>query len=307
MFLKQQLIKEQALLLAVSWGPDSMALLSFVKEFRINQSRDPSSLHIVTCDHNTRPNTKLEAQLVHEESKPHQFTSVVYDWSSFDEASMRNWRHKKLVEYCNTHAITTLMTGHHLDDRIETSLLNMKRWSGLEGIRSMLPEQSHFLAPSIRVLRPLLTRTKENIISYCNTNDISYMIDPSNTDPYYSERNAIRSILKQHFVSPQWYQSFLRLYKHLDSLSSSFKKNDTITILPTSNYDIVPLPAGQWTAELLYKLYQEYHISINPRSGTLPRLAQQLDKPGNKISYQWLTIQAYSYASIIIKHDQPNL
>ena len=175
----------------------------------------------------------------------------------------------------------------------------MKRGTNINGITSISVSDSHFLDPKITLIRPLIHTTKEEIIQYCKDHDISYLNDPTNTDISYSERNHIRTLLQEYLATPQFYTSLENLYTFLEDHHQTNITRTQITIIPQDTHDLITIPSGSRTPDQLYKLYRHYNITINPRSTTLDNLCKQLNqKSGNKISYQGLTLTAYSYASV---------
>lgn len=84
---------------------------------------------------------------------------------------------------------TTLVTGHHIDDQVETLFLNLMRGAGLDGLSAM---------PSIKTFssgfhsRPFLNISKEDLKAYAIENNISWVEDESNNDSVY-DRNFIRN------------------------------------------------------------------------------------------------------------------
>ncbi len=301
--LNQYIPNEQNIAIAVSGGCDSMCLLSNIKKYWKENHRDSSFLHILSCNHNTRENNQKEIDLVKQVSKWSPMNVFIYQWNSYTEASLRERRHQCFADYCQTKNIKILVLGHHLDDRIETTLLNMYRGAWLQGISSISASDSYFLDSSINVLRPLITNTKQDILHYCQEKNIAFAHDPTNDDPEYSKRNELRIFLKDALNSDARYKSFWMLYETLQNNKTQdikIKDYEELSILPQSGHDLITLRSGERTADTLYKLYQYYAISINPRTTTLTTLSNQLNKKsGNKISYQWLTIVAYSYASVV--------
>lgn len=282
-----------------------MCLLHAMKQRRIEQKRSLSSLHIITCDHNTRENIQEEIDLVESESKDCSFHSVSYGWSDHHEQALRIRRHEQFIQYCHKYTISFLLTWHHLDDRIETTFLNMKRWANINGIKAINVSDSHFLDPNITLLRPLINHTKQEIIQYCKDNSIPYLNDPTNTNTDYSERNHIRILIQDYLSTPQFYMSFNNLYDFLENNNQKNIARKQVTIIEQDTYDLITISSWNRTPDKLYNLYQNYSISINPRSTTLDSLCEQLNKKsGNKISYQGLTISAYSYASVIKKIEE---
>lgn len=310
--LNDHITSVQSIAIAVSGGPDSMAALNLLQSFWTDQHWDASLIHILTCDHNTRENIQKEIDLT--ESVRHGATMEIfrYGWSDHDESSLRTRRHEQFVNYCQKHHITFLITGHHLDDRIETTLLNMKRGSALKGILAVTQSDPHFLNPDITILRPLIHSPKSEILDYCKEQNIPFALDPTNSDTNYSQRNLIRQFIHDHLSTDNFYKSFTHLYNALESHQSNNsttktlnnpiiqQPNNSITIIPQKNHDLITIFSWQRTPDNLYNTYKHYDISINPRSNTLDNLCEQLNKKsGNKISYQWLSICAYTYASTV--------
>ena len=283
-----------------------MTLLSSIQNYYSENKYDPDHIHVLYCDHQTRPEIAQEIELVRTYTPHNRFTSVTYDWQAKDEASLRARRHEQFVAYCQQHNITTLLTGHHLDDRIETTLLNLSRGARLQGMLSLQVHDQHFLDESIAILRPLIHTSKQDILRYCNNHDIHYAIDQSNFDPTTSQRNHIRSLI-QALDSPNRSKSFDHLYSLLESIETSQSLEtwartslESFHIIEQDGEDLLTIRSGDWTPELLYELYRHYDIALNPRSTTLGELSQQLNhQSGNKILYQGLEIRAYRYASIV--------
>ena len=81
-----------------------------------------------------------------------------------------------------------IATAHHADDQAETVLLNLLRGTGLRGLCGMQPRQG-------RVIRPLLEVSRQEILAYVQTNNLSYCSDRTN-----EEDHALRNRLRHHVV-----------------------------------------------------------------------------------------------------------
>src|SRR5205085_8945044 len=77
-----------------------------------------------------------------------------------------------------------LLTAHHLDDNIETMLMNFFKGTGISGMRGILPRQGH-------IIRPLLFAKKQELESFAKENNLTWVEDSSNETDKYS-RNYIR-------------------------------------------------------------------------------------------------------------------
>ena len=297
----------QPILLWVSGGADSICLLAMIQERRTEQSRDPSLIHILSCDHNTRENTKNEVLLVQSTAQNNSFHSATYTWDDYSEQTLRQRRHQKFITYCKEIWAKFLLLGHHLDDRIETTLLNLKRGCGQEWFLWMNLLSDHFLEKDIKIIRPLLFMTKKEILTEVERLRLPYSEDPTNQDITYSERNLIRDIIGKYLSSEWRYRSFSKLYQ----INEEYKTEKKISIHETEdniiqlykqqeNTYLTTIKSGERTPDIVYELYKKLWISLNPRSETLNNLCKNLNKSsGNKISYQWVMIQTYNYASVI--------
>ena len=103
----------------------------------------------------------------------------------------RKLRYGLLVDYCKKHKIENLATAHHADDNAETFLLRLSRGSGLDGLTA-IPEISEL--DGIKLLRPLLGFSKNELTAILRKNKIKWVEDPTNkTDKY--KRNKLRQAL----------------------------------------------------------------------------------------------------------------
>lgn len=94
--------------------------------------------------------------------------------------------------------IEVLLTGHNLSDRVEGALLNLLRGCGLQGLLGMRVEEQHHLLDEKKVIRPLVSLSKERIKNLADDLGIPYFIDQSNQDTSISRRNLIR----KQFLTP---------------------------------------------------------------------------------------------------------
>ncbi len=265
----------------------------------------------MSCDHNTRENTKNEIELVQSYCRENSFFSDRYEGTVFDEGTLRQWRHSIFVQYCKKHNCKILLLWHHLDDRIETTCLNIHRGCGEIWLLWLQAHTPHFLDTTLSIVRPLLLLRKSEIIRDINQLDLKYYDDPSNEDTSYSQRNMTRSLLQQYANTEWFYNSISKLYdiiekkynKETTSVNTIYDNNNIPYYLhpQTNNIDyLITITHTQRTPDLLYKTYKYFNKSINPRSTTLPTLSTSLHKKSwNKIIYQWLSIQASRYGSII--------
>lgn len=172
--------KDAKMAVAVSGGVDSMCLLYWLYEIKA----DFICLHV---NHKLRPEADTETEYVEEVCKKLNVPCKVFYWNDEKpenglEAAAREARYKMMTDYCHENNIEYLLTAHQSDDQIETFLMNLSRGSGLYGLAAMMPESNR---NGIKILRPLLNVSREEIKKYCDDNNIKYFVDSMNSDEHY--------------------------------------------------------------------------------------------------------------------------
>ena len=188
-FLKTLNIKKnETLIVAVSYGPDSMALLHHLNKFYSKNKIICAHVH-----HNHRKESDCEAKMLEEYCKNNNIIFEMmkiknYKNDKFTEVEAREKRYKYFEELLKKYNSKYLFTAHHGDDLIETVLMKIVRGStlkGYSGINLVSQRDNYF------IVRPLLYMTKDQILSYCSENNINYAVDKSNNDIVYT-RNRYR-------------------------------------------------------------------------------------------------------------------
>ena len=101
-------------------------------------------------------------------------------------------------ELVNNYSAKYLMTAHHADDLIETILMRIVRGStlkGYSGFSKILDKGSY------KIIRPLITLTKDEIISFNEANNIKYFIDSTNNEDFHT-RNRYRHVVLPFLKMP---------------------------------------------------------------------------------------------------------
>jgi tRNA(Ile)-lysidine synthase len=186
------------LVLAVSGGPDSTALMVLAARWRDSLKTKPK-LIAVTVDHGLRKESKAEAAAVARLARELDIAHRTSRWTGrkpktgLQEAA-RLTRYRLLGNAARKAGGTHILTAHTLDDQSETVLIRMSRGSGLSGLGAM---QRISVAPQnegLFVVRPLLEIAKARLIATLNTAGISYADDPSNRDPRFT-RARLRNLM----------------------------------------------------------------------------------------------------------------
>ncbi|WP_108682973.1 tRNA lysidine(34) synthetase TilS [Methyloceanibacter sp. wino2] len=180
--------------LAVSGGPDSIALLHLSVDFaRRHALPAPVAL---TVDHDLRSGSRAEAETVAEIADELGVRHAILTWrhgpvdASVQERA-RAARYGLMAAYCTAHDIPALVTAHHLDDQAETFLMRLKRGSGLDGLAA-IPEEGNWAG--LTLLRPLLEVPKARLVTTAEAAGLPYSSDPSNEDARF-ERVRLREAM----------------------------------------------------------------------------------------------------------------
>ena len=174
-----------SLLLAVSGGPDSVALMLLAAQWA---GRAERRIAVATVDHGLRAGSCAEAETVGEWARALGFTHHHLTWvgdkpTSRIQERARAARYALLVDCAITIKSEAIVTAHHADDQAETILFRLSRGSGVAGLSGMAP-----IAPcgSVKLVRPLLDSAKADLEDICQEADHPFIADPSNHDDKYA-------------------------------------------------------------------------------------------------------------------------
>ena len=188
----QELDGVKSRVLAVSGGPDSMALLEIFARWPAAREAGLTVAHV---NHGLRPEAAAEARFVEEQAKLRGLPCVtaVRDVRSLRqkgetlEECARRVRYAALEEIRQRCGAESILTAHQQEDVAETVLLHLLRGSGLTGLGGIRPVQG-------RVMRPLLCVSRQEILDWLKEEGIPWCEDASNRDLFYT-RNRIRHVL----------------------------------------------------------------------------------------------------------------
>jgi tRNA(Ile)-lysidine synthase len=196
---------EKRVLLAISGGPDSTALLHLAAEWQ--RGAPHLSLHAATVNHCLRETALEEAQQVARQARDLGITHDILTWEGPKPATgiqekAREIRYQLLLGLANRLSATHIVTAHTLDDQIETFLMRLCHGSGLKGLGAMR-EATAF--GKVVLLRPFLGTSKEDLLQLCHQHSWTYAKDPSNHNLAFARprfRKA-RAVLEQEGLTPQ--------------------------------------------------------------------------------------------------------
>lgn len=179
--------KMSCLALAVSGGPDSMALLWLAAKWRAGRKTGPA-LIVLTVDHGLRPQAKAEARLVARMAAQLGLSQRTLRWrgekpAAGIQAAARDARYHLMGRAARKAGASHLLTAHTLDDQAETILFRMARGSGLRGLAGMHAETKR---DGVVLARPLLEVPKTRLIATLRAAQIPFAEDASNRDAKYT-------------------------------------------------------------------------------------------------------------------------
>ncbi|MFY9609174.1 MAG: tRNA lysidine(34) synthetase TilS [Blastocatellia bacterium] len=204
----------RGIVVAVSGGPDSVALLDLLKQV-LADLPTPPRLHIAHLNHKLRgresdDDAEFVRALAERLALPVSMGSAEVRVEA--EASKRGIeevareaRYNFLRKVAVEHGCGHIAAGHTMSDQAETFLMRLARGAGLRGLAAMRPvspvpgfdeesgERAESLAtsPSPLLIRPLLCLTREEVEEYCRERALEFRGDPSNLETHYT-RNRVR-------------------------------------------------------------------------------------------------------------------
>ncbi len=214
---KLDLLNKKSYLVAVSGGPDSLALAALTKAY--NYQKKKIKFKYILIDHNIRKDSNQEALKVKKLLKKYKINLKIFlnkkKITKNIQAEARNIRYEILTDVCKKYGIKTLLTAHNLEDQVETFLIRLSRGSGLKGLSSMSPLSQ--INKQVKLYRPMLDTKKKYLVKISKNIFGKYFKDPSNKNIKYL-RTKVRNLKKPLEKSGIKYD---QIFKSINNLSSS--------------------------------------------------------------------------------------
>ena len=179
-----------------SGGPDSMALLDMLLKIK---NKYHLFIVVATVNYNVREESVEEFNYVR---KYCEDNDLIFESKSVSNYSNENFefearviRYRFFKELVKKYNLNYIMVAHHSDDLIETIMMKIVRGSNLKGY-SGFKKIVDF--KDFKIVRPLIGFTKNELIKYCDNNNIKYYVDSSNNNTEYT-RNRFRKVLLPFF------------------------------------------------------------------------------------------------------------
>ena len=178
------------LVLAVSGGPDSMAMLALAADAL------PGGLRAATVDHGLRPDAAAEAEMVAKTCArlgvPHATLTGITPAGASVQAQARTLRYRLLAAHARAIGAEAIATAHHADDQAETFLMRAARGVGLSGLAGI---RASAIIEGVRVVRPLLEWRRAELRAVAECAGLPFVDDPANGDDRH-DRTRLRRLLE---------------------------------------------------------------------------------------------------------------
>lgn len=234
------------LLVAVSGGPDSMALLHTLMHW----PQEGLHLSVVHMNHGLRTSAQEDVAFLRRFCEQNGLNLTVYNENVADYAKQkalsveeagRELRYQRFEQLRQTLDADWIVTAHTASDQAETMLLHLIRGCGLDALCGIPVKRE-------RICRPLLSCDREEVLSYCREHQIPYVMDETNQDLRYT-RNRIRHevlpLLRE--INPSVDSALLRFRHHITNdvqYLDTMAQNLFIRIQHEEGYDASPLAAA---------------------------------------------------------------
>jgi tRNA(Ile)-lysidine synthase len=184
-----------AAILAVSGGPDSLALMWLAARWRRALKRGPR-LVAVTVDHGLRPEAAREARTVKQLAASLGLDHRTLRWTGAKPATglpaaARTARYRLLAQAARAHGASHVLIAHTRDDQAETVLMRLSRGSGIAGLAAMARMSTR---DGVILARPLLDLPKARLVATLEKAGIAFADDPTNRDPRFT-RPRLRALM----------------------------------------------------------------------------------------------------------------
>jgi tRNA(Ile)-lysidine synthase len=185
-------------LVGVSGGADSVALLHLLKEFG-------AFCHAVHVNYGLRGgesdgDASFVEELCARLGVPLEMVEVPEDWDAATSGDSiqeraREFRYRVFEDVADRTGIRKVAVAHHLDDQAETVLLRLLRGTGLQGAVGMRPKRPISAGSDIDLIRPLLRVSRSEILAWLEERGLDYRDDSSNADPRYARARLRRDVV----------------------------------------------------------------------------------------------------------------
>ena len=222
-YLNKLLKDEDVIVLATSGGPDSMCLASLVCELKKVKNLKVIIAHV---NHKLRIESEEEKDFVYKYCQDNNLIWEYMEIKEYNHDNLENEARQKryafFEEVVHKYKANYLMTAHHGDDLMETILMRLVRGSSIKGYAGF---KEIVKMNDYKIVRPLISVTKDEIVKYMEDNHLKYFIDKSNYSLDYT-RNRYRKIVLPFLKkeNPKCHLKFLKFSQELDEVNNFLDK-----------------------------------------------------------------------------------
>lgn len=257
--------------IAVSGGPDSMALLALAADAFAGR------IEAATVDHRLRPESADEAAMVAAHAAamgvPHATLTPTEPIAGSLQAAARAARYTLLEDWRQERRLNWVLTAHHADDQLETLVMRLGRASGLTGLSGIRARQGN-------VLRPLLHVRRAALLGHVQANAIPFAEDPSNIDTRFDRARVRAALAHCDLVDPvAASRSAANLARDAEALDWAMARLAEERLRGDAgdvSIDMGGLPQGAMRRLLLIAL--THAGEAEPRAATLDEALEQVPK-----------------------------
>ncbi len=301
-------------IIAVSGGPDSLALSFFTKIYSIKKSLN---IKFITVDHKLRKNSTNEARYVKQLLEKIYVKLKILNWvgkkpkSNIQSISRIN-RYNLLINEAKKLKIKNILLGHHKGDLYENFFIRFLRGSGLNGLVSF---DKNSVYKDVNLVRPLLKFDKKDLIYISKKIFENYIEDPSNELEKF-KRVKIRNLITKLQLQGLDFEKFNLTIKNLkfanESINFFTQKNikDNSIYLKKNRSVVLNSEFFYYPEEVVFRAFSEV-ISLvgqkyyKPRGKKISNVIELIKKKGTfKITLGNCLIKKVSQTVIIAKEHQ---
>ena len=309
LYLESLLKKEDCIIVATSGGPDSMCLLHLLCELK-----DKLSLKLIIAhvNHKLRIESDEEALFVKEIAKKNNLIYEYMEIKEYNDDNLENdariKRYQFFTNLVKKYQARILMTAHHGDDLIETILMRLVRGSTLKGYKKKKKELNY---DNYMIVRPLITKTKQEIQNFMEENHLKYFVDQSNFNHKYTRnryRMQILPFLKKenanvHYKFLKFSEELISANNYIEQVLTSLIKTveDENGLKITELKKIDPFLLKKLIELKLSEIYVDDLFLINDKHTNFIIGLIKSNKSNNKVDLpnNYQAIKSYNYFKIV--------
>ena len=296
-----------SLLAAVSGGADSVVMLHLLAQCQLNVSVAHCNFQLRDAD--ADGDEEFVRQLAAKYQMPFysiRFNTLAYadEHKLSVEMAARELRYNWFAQLAAEHHFDRILTAHHLNDNIETLLLNLTRGTGINGLTGIAAINSN-------IARPLLFATRSQIEEYARLNNLAFRTDSTNLSDDY-QRNIIRHrvvpVLKE--LNPAFEERMSKNFKHIRQAADIYNwyvAKASAKVLKTDGTQIIidteKLMQQQFAEAVLYECLKPFGFNSSQTEDIMKNVGQKSGSTFHSASHRLLVDRSRIIVEPTVKFD----